>query len=328
MNRYFPIDFAKILMAIMIVALHSMPLFHNAGVDQYVGWGFDLVVPLFFCFSGFFYGANTDLKKSLRHLIPLYLFYAVLSWPLSFIVFEGLTLWQALHKALFFGTFNIGWFIVSLAWCMIIIFYLDKLRNRALRYGLMTASALLCYVVCMSMISYSSVITGSVIGKMQRISADLISVPQWSFMRGLLFFTIGFFFNRFAIRIPRYAAFAMLLMALTAYFAELTLTNLAGITVTSINCSIPFVIFSGMATILSYCRPTDDHGLGKEFRRASTMLYLSHPMIMFLLYRATGINGGLPRLVITLAVFAILFATYQRLRKLQKPYLHWLKYAC
>lgn len=60
-------------------------------------------------------------------------------------------------------------------------------------------------------------------------------------------------------------------------------------------------------------------------RQISTMLYLSHPMIMFLLYRATGINSGLPRFAATLAVFAVIFVAYHYL--CNRRYFHWLRYA-
>lgn len=325
MNKYFPIDCSKMVMAILIVALHSMPMFHNESVDQYAAWSLDIVVPLFFCFSGFFYARNTDLKKSLKHLIPLYLFYAVISWPLSFIVFEGLTWWRALQKVLFFGTFNVGWFIIALIWSMTIIYLIDKLKNKALRYSVMIAAALLCYTVCMSTLSYGSALFPPIFKEMQKISFDLFVVPQWSFMRGLLFFTIGFLFNRFAIRIPRYAALLMLLIAVASYSAELTLTNQAGIHVTSINFSLPFVAFAGMALIMSFCRPTDDYGYGKKFRQASTMLYLSHPIIMFLIYRVSGINYGLTRFCLTLIVFFAVYTIYQRLCR--RPHFQWLRYA-
>lgn len=325
MNKYFTIDCSKMVMAIMIVALHSMPLLHNEAVDQYTAWSFDMIVPLFFCFSGFFYGRYTDLKKSLKHLVPLYLFYAILSWPLSFIVFEGLKWWQALHKALFFGTFNIGWFIIALMWSMTIIYFFDKLKNKALRYSVMISFALLCYTICLSILSYHSALSHGVIKTMQKISFDLFVVPQWSFMRGILFFTIGFLFNRLDIHLPKVISIPLLLIAMTSYFSELTLSNQAGIFVTSINFSLPFVVFAGMAVILSYCPPVNDNGLGKSFRQASTMLYLSHPMIMFLLYRAFGITDGWMRFIPTLLVFAIGFAIYQRL--CQQSHFQWLRYA-
>lgn len=326
MNKYFTIDCSKMVMAIMIVALHSMPLFHNETVDQYATWSFDLMVPLFFCFSGFFFAKNTDLRKSLKHLLPLYLFYAAFSWPLSFIVFEGLTWLQALHKGLFLGTFNVGWFIIALIWSMTIIYFFDKLKNKILRYSAITAFALLCYSVCLSILSYHSYLYHGVIKAIQNISFDLFVVPQWSFMRGILFFTIGFLFNRLEINLPRAISIPLLIIALISYFSELTLSNQAGILVTSINFSMPFVVFSGMAVILSYCRPIDDHGFGKKFRQTSTMLYLCHPMIMFLLYRAFGITDGWFRFIPTLIVFAVGLAIYQRLRR--KPHFQWLRYAC
>lgn len=171
----------------MIVALHSMPFFQNETVDQYATWSFDLVVPLFFCFSGFFFAKNTDLKKSLRHLLPLYLFYAALSWPLSFIVFEGLTWWQALHKTLFFGTFNVGWFIVALMWSMTIIYFFDKLKNKALRYSVMISFALLCYTICLSILSYHSALSHGVIKTMQKSHSACLSFRNGALCVGFCF---------------------------------------------------------------------------------------------------------------------------------------------
>lgn len=323
LNRYYFIDRSKVVMAVMIVMLHSLPLFNNPTVSYYFSRILDTVVPVFFCFSGFFFARHTDLKKSLRHLATLYLFYAVVSWPLSFIVFKGLTIWQALHKVIFFGTFNIGWYIIALMWCMIIFAAIDRVKQAAVRYTVMAALALLSYAVCVCFLN--SYPMPPFIVKTAVVYRDLFMIPTWSFPRGILFFCIGFFFFRFNLKFTAAQSMPLLIVALGLYFAELAVGYRSGHEINSISFSLPLVVFAFMAFALSQCRPEADNGRGKLMRQISTMLYLSHPMIMFLLYRATGINSGLPRFAATLAVFAVIFVAYHYL--CNRRYFHWLRYA-
>ena len=54
-NDYFLIDILKVLLAIGVVLIHSLPVTDSVSINSFLYSICRIGVPLFFCFSGFFY---------------------------------------------------------------------------------------------------------------------------------------------------------------------------------------------------------------------------------------------------------------------------------
>lgn len=326
MNRYFTINCTKMVLAVMVVCLHSCLLTGNHIADTAIHILLQLPVPLFFSFSGFFF-AKGNLKKSVRHILSLYAFWLIVCWPLTITVYRDMTFMQAIGQTLFSGAFSVAWFLVALLWCMIITSAVMHIRCKKVAVTLLLALGIGLYILCISQFCYKTLLNSGIGGTIISGYKSIFHTIAWSFPQGLVFFAVGYLFNLYDIRLRKSTAAALAVPAIALYAAEawLIINHGLGNDIIATFAMMPAVP-ALTALILSFCCPTPYVTQGKRLREASTMLYLSHPMIMFLLYRAFGITGGLMRLLPTLAIFTIMFAVYLRLR--ERRGFQWLRYAC
>lgn len=324
-NHYFAIDLTKLLLAVFVVGLHSQPLFRTEAIDLTTSRIFDLAVPLFFAFSGFFFAIRFDLKKSIKNLMSIYLFYLIFSWPLCVTVYRDLDWIAAIQRTLFMGPLNIGWYAVTLMWCMTIIWALNRLKSKKTARLIASILSISLYIMCISQFSYRPILQDSIIGSIDTFYKMIFYTIAWSVPQGLIFFLTGVIVYRNNIKFNLHTSLFIAAIGLALYFGEFALSEKTGIMVKSINFSLPLATFGLLSLLLSLCKPLPYVDLGKKCRQASTMMYFSHPMIMFIIYRTTGINVGWHRFILTLAIIGIVFAISQKLSEYKR--FNWIKYA-
>ncbi|MCM1292331.1 MAG: acyltransferase [Bacteroides sp.] len=326
-NHYFAIDVTKMVLAVLVVCIHCQRLFESQSTEFLFGSICDLAVPLFFAFSGFFFAQNCNVKKSVKRLLAIYLFYLFFSWPLCIRLYKDLTLIQAIKRTLFMGPTNVGWYAVALIWCMIIVFLFMKIKKKWISYACMSALAILLYVMCLSEYSYIG-LKDTIIGDLTIYSKYILHDVRYSFCQGLIYFLIGFFVAKTNFRLSIYFGIILALIGIGLFFYEnyTILVPEWGYDMRKNNISLPICTFGLLMFILSLCRPSATVVQGALLRQASTILYFSHPMLIFLTYRATGVNHGSFALTTVLIAYSIIFFSYIKLR--DRQWFGWLKYAC
>lgn len=324
-NTYFTIDCAKIILSVMIVALHSLPLFQDKNINLVLNSILQLSVPMFFAFSGFFYAKDCNWSNSIKRLGILYIFWMIFSWPLCFNIYEHLDSISIIRKLICSGLIPAGWYIIALIWCIIITIPL-KYNKSNLSLSIFCLISIVFYLICVNQFSYKPFLLAEYVSQLDLQHKHILNTLTWSFPRGLIFFLIGFIFRIKKIHLGKRTAWIMTIISFGVYALEshIILHNSYGED-TTCTLSTPLLIIALTSLILFYCIPTPYKILGYQLRKVSTMLYMSHPMIMFLIYHATGINVGWERFLLTLAVFSVGLIIYNRLIKYQQ--LSWLKYA-
>lgn len=73
-NDYFLNDILKVLLAIGVVLIHSLPVTDSVFINSVIYSICRIGVPLFFCFSGFFYSKSTSILHFIKRILILYIF--------------------------------------------------------------------------------------------------------------------------------------------------------------------------------------------------------------------------------------------------------------
>lgn len=332
MNRYFPIDCAKMVLALLIVMMHCQVGFGNAMLDRIVvGDGYasgleDLAVPLFFIFSGFFYAMTGNWRKTSGHLLRILLIWGIVSLPLSFHNFIGKSPVEAVQIILFAGTLSPIWFITTLIWCTLIVTAVARLRWRSTALALLLAVSFLLQAICFDIFHPGAWPLPESTRQLQTAITTAVYPFEWAFPRGLFLFTIGYCIRLFDIRLSRPAAWLSALILLAAYlFGDLLPLSESAFRLLQM-LVYPAVTVAIMLLLLACSRPVDRSAEGRLLREASTLLYLSHMIIRFFIYRATGEEFGWICFTAVIVAFALGFALFVRLRRRQ--HFTWLRYAC
>ena len=122
----------------------------------------------------------------------------------------------------------------------------------------------------------------------------------------------------------RKLGFFLLAIVLILYYTEICIENLL-IEIHEQNGAIlrPLVTTGIFCCIISYCKPVSRIGTGLTLRKLSTILYLSHPVIMAVGYKLFGFEG-FERVLFVIIVFIPFFLIYQLLEK--RKGFKWLSY--
>lgn len=327
-NKYFPIDCTKVVLALMIVAMHTgLPGEMPHTVQRIIEPLLEIAVPLFFVFSGFFFARKMNWRQTSSRILRLYAFWLLLSWPLCFNNYEGLTVIECIQKTIFSGAFNVAWFLVTLLWCTVITgMTLRSKKHWTLRFVALSIVATVLYIMCISSFCYPQMAEFEPLGFLMRGYRTLFFTINWSVPHGLLFFLIGVGIYHYRIRMKTGWAWSLLILSLIFFAFECYYLSVYGLKHRNPSAafSVPPLAIAILMTMLCYCRPTPTAARGKLMREYSTMLYLAHPMIMFLLFWFFGFKSGIAGFSATLAIFTFAFMLYQRLR----PKFPILKYAC
>lgn len=320
-NNYFIIDILKVVLAIGVVLIHSLPVADSICTNSLLYSVCRIAVPLFFCFSGFFFSKGTSIVHFVKRILLLYAFWIIVQFPLILNQFTSLTLLQTTQKIIFVSTFPISWYLTSLIWCAILTYLLSRFKPLTI----ITIAALL-YVMCVTEFGwYYNLLQGTWVEDFNSIYKIVFYSIKYSFPQGLLFFVIGYY-GKSLINLNKTIVCVLLIIGLLCYSGEsIFLYGKNALESTVSMFSLPLIILGLFVLILKSCKATDYINTGRICRNVSTLIYLSHPIILIIVSKYFGLMG-LSRFTVTILLFIPLCFIYFSLRKIK--YFKWLKYAC
>lgn len=282
-RNYFFIDVLKLLLAILIVMLHSN-IFPNSDDNSFGSflhkYIYVLVLPLFFSFSGFFFHNHTIASfpwKKIKRVILLYLFWVIPNSPTIYIKYNAVPFGHILSGILFSGTFMTSWFLNAIIWCMIIDSLLSYLSPKVSFIG----------SGCVAIVSF--LISNGVLVLPESVS-NFFWMP-FCFIPYYQYFFIGRLCRMFSMnRTIVYISFVAIL------FAFLT---------SSLNHYMFWLLICSICLLLTQGLPFVENPIGVLFRKMSTIIYLSHPFVMISIKHLVGYMSYGVFLVVLVALFIL-----------------------
>lgn len=109
------IDIAKLLMAVLVIGIHTEPFGFNFWLDKGFGIITRLCVPFFFVTSAyFFWNKEKPASTFLKRVVLLYVIWSIIYLPFDIRAFKGMTLLQLLNRFLWTGNEHALWFVCGL----------------------------------------------------------------------------------------------------------------------------------------------------------------------------------------------------------------------
>lgn len=171
MKRYNAIDLARIIAAVLVICVHTDPLFHYSSTGNYflVTVLARLAVPFFFVTSGFFFGNKIKLGHSseselpillpvIKRLIALYIAWTMMYLPIQIYAWTrsggSWSYWLTYLQKLFFeGSYYTLWYLTGLIFAMAFSYLLFKI----FKPGKVLLITLMLYIVGTLLQSYYDV---------------------------------------------------------------------------------------------------------------------------------------------------------------------------
>ena len=321
-KQYNGLDLLKLIMAFMVVAIHTKATLDSPVVSVVLGQLIRESLAIFFVISGFLFFRNVvnndgvefdRLLHFLKRLAYLYLFWFVVWLPV--IIKEkhllNMKLWDAclvvVHDVLFSSTFHGAWFVSSLMWAITICFVLHKLRLRFLIvllavFSYFFVSYMLIPEVCYDW--YTKMIRPEI---RNSIAFATIWVPFGYF---LSFRKIEDWYSKIPLSIPLCLYLVLYLLHSFGYidvFRPVTVPLL-------------FVVFHNVQL--------NDKPIYKKMRKLSTSIFFIHFFVFGSLKRIIHIpdmqNG--PLLFVSTCVISLIMALFI-IWLSEKKYCKWLRYS-
>lgn len=298
--------------------IHTQPFISS----QYKYLAFSLCtwgVPYFFVMSSYFYYKNGENPKFFKRIILLYAVWFIIELPLVYLRFfhNDNTIEMNMKKFLWGlltgSTFPVSWYLMALLEGVFILKVLQR------RFGNLTLVfiAVLFYSLCLLSSSYSFMIECDVWNSIN----ETIRFGN-SFFVGIIYLTIG---KILAESIEGKVSFSptillillvlsIILWCLEIYWVQDDFIN------TGCFITLPLLTMVVASLSLKLSVRLND-SLLHLFRKASTLIYLSHPVVIFILSRFFGMECGVFLFVVTFTVsglFAISINTLSYRFKLLK----------
>lgn len=368
-TTYAAIDILKFISAMLVVIIHfvNYSLGHMAtsgippsGADA--GWLIlyllpassvllRIAVPFFFISSAFFLfkkikeqpeNARQIIIKYVQRIGLLLLLWFVLALPIvidQYIIVSDAPWYEKLGllitKIFFRGGIGAYWYLIALAISVVLVYALSKkLSSRTI----FLIAAALYLISCLSS-TYINALEGTFIHSILDVVSQINS-PAYSFFSGMIFVSMGKYFaeREFAHRQnpPKCSVGWKMTLAILPIFMWLELFVLNYMGVLGITDSfITLAIFSFFLFGFLLSLKTKPRKIHIYMRKSSVLIYMSHDIILYVLYRFVNAYGWSAfsdnYLVIILTYFGTIaasigwFALTHYLSK--KKRLHWLQYA-
>ncbi len=124
------IDIAKLIMAILVIGIHTEPFHFNLWLDRGFGIITRLCLPFFFVTgSYFFFKKDKSLKAYLLRLVLLYAIWSLIYLPFDLTKLHSMRMWQILKRYLWNGNEHALWYLQGSIIGMLIVYGLKKLFN-------------------------------------------------------------------------------------------------------------------------------------------------------------------------------------------------------
>ncbi|EJP84413.1 acyltransferase family protein [Bacillus cereus] len=310
MKQYVAIDITRVIAAILVITVHTDPLYHYSRDGNYflVSVLARLAVPFFFVTSGFFFAQKIRLNHSIKddlpqvisvvsRLITLYFAWILIYFPLQMYSWvksgESWRYWLVyVQKILFEGSYYTLWYLSGLIFAMAFSFVLFKLCKPQVVLGI----TLILFVCGTIFQSYFDIFG----------SKDLFS---WYYT---LFLTTrnGLFFGSFFVSLGMYIAYSKKKRSqkynLGCFFLSFVLLTFEAFNVQHLAFTkgngmwfmlVPTVYFLFM-TLLNV--NLDNHSSYHILRPLSFLMYVSHGLFLILFSKLYRIDSLLYFIVILL----------------------------
>ncbi|MED0962250.1 acyltransferase family protein [Bacillus paramycoides] len=308
MKQYFAIDITRVIAAILVIAVHTDPLFHYSQDGNYflVSVLARIAVPFFFVTSGFFFASkvriNYSFKEDLPQVIPvisrlikLYVIWTLIYFPLQMLIWvksgESWRYWLVyLQKAFFEGSYYTLWYLSALIFAMAFSFVLFKLCKPKIVLGI----TLMLFVCGTFMQSYFDIFQTR---ELFSWYYTLFLTTRNGLLFGSFFVSLGMYISYFKKnRSQKYNIGFFFLSFVLLTFEAFNVQHLA---FTKGNgmwfMLVPTVYFLFM-TLLNI--NLEDHFLYRNLRPLSFLMYVSHGIFLILFSRLYRIDSLLYFMVI------------------------------
>ena len=306
-NEYKSLDLFKFIFAILVVMIHAKPLLD---VSDKANWFFsnsflNLAVPFFFITSGFLLfeklkslsddaDKKTAVKKYVGHLLKLYLIWSIIWLPLKLL---GWHTSGGIGKAdllswiqAFFLTGKTGdaiWYLLAVSVSAVVAAWIT--RNGEKNFKLLLIISGLLYVLGVLMSSWYKVLEGNFVVEWYY---KIFLTTENGLLNGLLFFAIGAFISKYGFKISSKTALICAAIGFCVLVGEVILVynmqyNKDGVCKLFTLPIVSMLLFLGLVQLpvniaTERCR---------TFRDWSTLIYVSHGMIIRILGIMVGIVG-------------------------------------
>ncbi len=309
------VDIAKFVMAIFVVAIHTLPFFGsvNNNVVDIFQETVKLAVPYFFMASGYFLFLKiykeSDKSNQLKilkiygkRIFKLYLYWTIIYLPITIIESFNNNIVLTNDVLLFVrGILLVGesyyswplWYLLSMIYSLVIIYFLFRLK---FKISLIFGFSIIVYIASIVM---NYVMDGQIIGEYASASRNLI---QYSFgngriFSGMLYIMIGAMLARPSIKIQSYLLVIFVIFGLYFQLNRYLFISEFGFIL------LRTVVF--IAT-LKLSLPNVTNNL--FYRKCSTVMYFLHMIIFYiyiLLCKKVNYFGMTPFLLCTLIPIAL-----------------------
>jgi surface polysaccharide O-acyltransferase-like enzyme len=297
MSRSLSLDILKIILAIMVVAIHSGFLGDISELGRYLTTAglFRIAVPIFFVINGFFFFSLPPEKivTWFKRVIILYLF-----WTLVYIGYwfraETINLFEIVRviKTLLVGHEHL-WYLPAMIGAALVLLPLRKLSSPAL-----LAIALILYVIGLS-IQYSG-------NYHLAANPSLDKVLNSHFVyRNFLFFAFPFFAIGYLLRrTEAYKKFSLASVASMALVAAILLLIESYLDFKFMVVTKGFDIFLFLIVvcplIFMAALKLDIRGESKTLALYSTGIYFIHPLFISLMKNYVDVGGTFLTLIVAI----------------------------
>ena len=131
------IDVTKLIMAFMVVAIHTEPFGFSFWLDKSFGILTRLCVPFFFVASSyFFFLKNGSALHYVKRLFLLYLIWSVIYLPFDILSLSMMSVSEILMKYFWIGNDHALWYLCGSIIGFVIVYFLSRFFNHKLILGI------------------------------------------------------------------------------------------------------------------------------------------------------------------------------------------------
>lgn len=308
-ERYAAIDVFKFIAALLVVTIHTRPLAGLGEWDYYLSCLCRIAVPFFFIFSSFiFYKRGKRIEDYVKRMLILYLCWFIIELPLtinSFFIVPDKPFYKNLLiflRGLFINsTFPASWFITASWQGMLVVWLLSK---RVGWKGLFSIG-ILCYLSSLPGSMYNGLIDGTRFERIYWYGYNIILCPSNSFITAIPFIVLGKFLAEHPWRLSKGKTSILLALSLLLGIVEVWICkDWYYINDTFISL---LIVCPLLTAFLLKCQWNVPDGVCNFLRRCSTLVYLVHLPVFYLLGKHFQLSYGVQGFAIT-ALCSVLIA--------------------
>ena len=270
MGRNLFVDFAKVAMAFMVLAIHTGFLSEvNGPIEHLLDQGlFRIAVPLFFIFNGYYLGRDIDDSRGtftlIKRVLLLYGFWMLVYAPFYWYV-EGASLFASFKNILrnFIAGYFQMWYLIGMVYALVLLWLLRKLP-----VALLVTVAMLLLLGGVAL-QYLNAYT----------AANLpVSYYRNGILFGFPFMVAGYLVRRYGEQVATKTAVYALLIGLTLLMAESLLSYYYSRPHFGFDLYLSLIVAAPAAALLLV--RTERKIKTDRTAKLSTEMYLIHPLMI------------------------------------------------